>query len=178
MCILVYRVGDGAHRAWTSWLQRGAISLHKTLLHSQAVQTVPQQPLLLQFATGVCRQQGGLRADCVCTWRTAQSWSVSWPVLSLWRGCAQWSVRIVRRGLWEELWWLLIEDIRDTTCPNTAASHHLSSSLYFCALLLYMGFSFLLYYCVCLISRRPCALWTIYTPLRIHWCYKIITLVL
>lgn len=148
-----------------------------------------------RFACGLCVHMKncsevgsvGTGVSSVCLWKLFElspfllcmcSWSVSWPVLSLWRGCAQWSVRIVRRGLWEELWWLLIEDIRDTTCPNTAASHHLSSSLYFCALLLYMGFSFLLYYCVCLISRRPCALWTIYTPLRIHWCYKIITLVL
>lgn len=89
-----------------------------------------------QFETGVCHQQGDLREDCLCTWRTAQRWvaymhalsecvcvcvytltwpcvcfsgHVPWPVLPLRRGGAERSVFITRGKLRKELRRLLIE---------------------------------------------------------------------
>lgn len=59
---------------------------------------------------------------------------VSWSVLPLWRGSAEWTVYITRRKLWEELWWLLIESGQylPTYCHfPTSGPHPLTSFLPF-----------------------------------------------
>lgn len=53
----------------------------------------------------VCRETCCFNSDSLSVF----SGPVSWSVLSLRRGSAEWTVCITRRHLWKELWWLLIE---------------------------------------------------------------------
>lgn len=89
--------------------------------------------ILFQFATSVRHQQGGVREDRVCARRAAQRWvgcmpscvllhrggwfilvcvssrPVSWPVLSLRGGGAEWWLLVAGGKLREKLWRLLME---------------------------------------------------------------------
>lgn len=107
--------------------------------------------LFIKFATGVCHQQGGVREDRVCTWRAAQRWVhysvyvvfVCWctetcylnssvcvcsadlcrdqfsrcGVAALSGGCSSLGGSCGKScgGCWSST------DIRDATCPHTAA---------------------------------------------------------